>query len=385
MQNECEACAGEWGRSALAFFAPKDLASRAKWGRAWAVFSYVAVLGLLGGLVLVAFVRPTERHAGINGNYRSLFMDMVNGTAHRPFVYRALLPAAIRAASAAVPEGVRQACAEAAAGNRYVRLAFAVFEWETEAAFEFGLAALAMYLCLVGFGHVFVRLANRTCNLSGTGLGNLGLACAALLLLPPFFRYTSFPYDPPQLFLFTLALLLLAQGRRGVAFFGVFALCCINKETAVLLIPLYALAHVRREPQAWRRGWMEVAGLGAIYLAVKLGLTWAFRENPGEVVEFQLAHNLRLFVNGWTFGNVGVFLGLAALTGYRWEEKPLFLKNAFWVVAPPLVALALFLGFIDEWRGYYEAYPIVFCLGLDSVLRIRRALGRDAGDLKLDA
>jgi hypothetical protein len=40
----------------------------------------------------------------------------------------------------------------------------------------------------------------------------------------------------------------------------------------------------------------------------------------------------------------------------------------------PLFGLCLVLGFIDEWRAYYEAYALGFGLILDSILRLKRAL-----------
>lgn len=48
----------------------------------------------------------------------------------------------------------------------------------------------------------------------------------------------------------------------------------------------------------------------------------------------------------------------------------MFLRRGFFVVFIPMAVLALFLGYIDEFRQYYEVYPIAFLLILPSVLDI---------------
>jgi hypothetical protein len=337
----------------------------------WPIIHFI-VIGLLSVVVLIAFLRPSERHWGINGYSKARFMDMVEGRADKPFVYRTLLPSAVRAASLLVPEPVRRAIAERVERTSLTRKAFARFEWDTQAAFQYLLAAFLMLLCFMGFGYGVARLTERLCGLPETGPARLALASAALIGLPPFFRHVSYPYDPATLFLYTFALYFLVRRRQGW-FFLAFLLCCINKETAVLLIPLFGLTGRDRDAPP-RRYWSMLLGLVVVYGVTRSALAYAFRDNPGTFVEFHLARNLGLLTTGWTFTELALLLGFAGLVFFRWSEKPAFLKIAFAVVLPPLLVLALFLGYADELRGYYEAYPIVFGLLVHSVLCLRDAL-----------
>ena len=327
---------------------------------------YFIVLTSLSGLVLVVFLRPTEQHVGINQYSRAKFLDMVEGKAHRPFVSRTLLPTTVRLVSLLAPNQYKQACADLVEQHDLTRRAFGVFGWESQSAFQYLLASVLMFLCFIGFGHCIVRLTERVCDTPETGLTRLLLVAGALVGLPPFFRYTSYPYDPAQLFLFTLALYFLAD-HNSKMFCIAFVACCLNKETAVLLIPLYGLTFHNRYT-SHQRYWGTMLGLVVVYISIESALAWVFRSNPGAFVEFHLAHNVGWLTAGWTFTGLVVFLIIAALVLFRWSEKPAFLRWSFLCVLLPLGTLALFLGFVDEWRGYYEVYPIAFGLIVHSLL-----------------
>lgn len=337
--------------------------------------TYFVALTLLSGLVLVAFLRPTPRHSGINHHYRAKFLDMVEGKAHRPYVYRTLLPTTVRVVSILVPDQCQQACADAVERHGVTTRAFSAFDWESRAAFQYLLASALMLLCFMSFGHCVVRLTEHLCDIPKTGSARILLVTGALVGLPPFLRYTSYPYDPPQLFLFTLAIYFLAV-QRLKPFCIAFVFCCLNKETAVLLIPIAGLTF-RNRCTSDRQYWRTMLGLVVVYVSIKFALSWLFRGNPGSIVEVHPVHNVKWLTAGWTFTDLGVTLSLAALVIFRWSEKPAFLKLSFLCVLPPLVGLALFLGYVDEWRGYYEAYPITFGLLVHSILWLRAFFRQD--------
>jgi hypothetical protein len=331
-------------------------------------FGYPIVLTIISGYVLVIFIRPVSNaHVGINFYERSKFLEMVHGTAYKPFVYRTLLPTTVHVISLVTPNQFRHVFEEVI-GQQYNSL-FMFFGWETSAAYEYVTASILMLVSLMGFGHYSAKLVMRTCKLGDRQKTRVLLATSVLLGLPPFFRYTSYVYDPPQLLLFTMALYFLAalEYRNFVLSF---ILCCVNKETAILLITLYAFLQYKRHlPIQYYWGLLVV--LLALYIGIKSLISYAFRLNPGAFTEFQFSHNLDLLTRGWSFSNIAIVLTLLALLFYQWKEKPLFLKVSFLCIFPPLIMLALFLGYIDEWRGYYEAYPIAFGLIVDSLLRLR--------------
>jgi hypothetical protein len=326
---------------------------------------YLGILILTASFLIWIFLVPSWQHNGINGKHRAKFLDMIEGNAYKPYVYRMLLPTTIRIGSLIVPEDWSEAYTNLVEGRELLIHAFAILHWETRAAFLYLLASLFMLLCFVGFGHVVVLMLEQIYGLPRTISVRILISTVALLGLLPFFRYSSYIYDPPQLFLFTLALYYLSLFRIK-SFFMVFTACCLNKETALLLIPVFGFT-VSRSYASRRQFCYRLLGLLFIYLAIKTGLTLYFLKNPGSFVEYQFKRNVDWIISGWSFINLAFFFILAVLVFFRWREKPFFLKTAFLCVFPPLVLLALFSGYVDEFRIYYEAYPLIFGLSLYSI------------------
>lgn len=334
----------------------------------------VLLLALASGIVLIGFLSSVEgAHVGINEYPRARFVEMVEGEAHTPYVRRALLPTLVRLARAAAPAPLEAACRELAGESGPLAAAFAEFRWESDEAFAFLVGALLMWLCFAGFAPACVRLIETAFDRAFAPWSRLGLTLLALAGLPPMFRYTSYPYDPPQLFLFALALGF-AAARRLRPFVAVFVLCCLNKETALLLVPVAAIAWRHQLPTPARYRSLLFA-LGAIYLVITAALAWHFRGNPGGLVELHLGHTLRTLAAGYSLAALLAALALAALLSYRWREQPAFLRQAWLAVLLPLLGLGLVLGYIDEWRAYYEAYPLTFALLVGAGDRLGLRLG----------
>jgi hypothetical protein len=339
---------------------------------------YWALLASVSLWVLAIFLRPALHHVGINDYERSLFIPMVEGTAHAPYVQRALLPLVIRGLSALVPEGRRAALTRTIEEHHILRRGFAKVHWETAQAHRYFLAFLLMLLCYIGFAHYSARLAIVTVGLTD-GLRTRALvAVPALLCLPPFLIYTSFLYDPAQLLLFAAALFFLAS-RQIAKFAGLFVVCCLNKETAVLLIPVFAVMFRDLSPRS--RYFGVLAWLVICWIGVKGSLVLAFRGNPGSVAEFHLLdHNFHWLTRPWLLEDLVGWSVVGWLLLFRWKEKPRFLTTAFVCILPPLVLFAFFLGYIDEWRGYYEAYPVAVALVTDTLRRLRPVVAAAAGE-----
>lgn len=330
---------------------------------------YVIVLGAVSAYVLLVFLRPSGRHIGINQYERALFLEMVAGTADRPFVSRMLLPVVVRISSALAPEVTHAFFRNLVEQSGDLRFLFRVFGWERQAALQYVIATLLMLVAFMGFGHTGAKLTLLTCGIRDRRrLYSTLFAVTLLALLIPFFKYASYIYDPPQLLLFTMALYFLANAQLR-AFVTIFVLCCLNKETALLLIPIFALGYRQQMPR--RRYFGMLAGLSAVFGATRLLTTLAFRPNAGSLVELHVTdHNLPWFLGEMTATNVIVFMSLLVLLLYRLKEKDRFLRIAFACTLPSLVILTLFLGYIDEWRDYYEAYPVGFAMIVDSLRRL---------------
>lgn len=340
--------------------------------------AYAFLLVAVSGWILLIFLRPEPRSVGINQYERSMFLDMVEGKAYRPFVYRVLLPTTTRVVTNLTPDSVTDACSRFVEQNIFLSGLFGHFRWETSAAYQYTIASLLMLLSFMGFAHYASKFSLHVCGIDSTYRNRSVIAVIALLGLPAFFAYTAFPYDPPQLFLFTLSLYLLAR-QRIAAFALAFGLCTLNKETSVLLILVFAFTVRKWLP---RRQYMAyLAGFVVWYVLVRALIAYLFRNNPGSFVEFHLLdHNLRLLVSEWGFSDLVTWLILLGLVFYRWEKKPEFLRVSFVVVLAPLVILTLFLGLLNEWRDYYEAYPLALALSVDTVYRIDSALRIHEGE-----
>jgi hypothetical protein len=332
---------------------------------------YFFLLIVLSGYVLAIFLKPSDIHAGINHYYRSKFLDMVEGSAYKPFVYRTLLPTAIRVVTSLTPAGVRETFSAFVEQDSFLRKIFYIHEWETSAAYQYFVVSFLMLLCFLGFAHFTTKMTIKFCEISDTTYTRSLLSTLVLMALPQFFTHTSFLYDPPQLLLFTLALYFTGSLKLR-AFVISFVLCCINKETAVLLIPIYALSF--RGHCSTRRYYGVLLLLICCYAFIKSSLWYAFYSNPGTIVEFHFFdHNIKLLSAGLKFTSAPIGFVLLALSLYRWNNLPYFYRVSFLCTLPPLAILALFFGFLDEWRGYYEVYPIAFGIVLHLLLRARVA------------
>jgi hypothetical protein len=333
----------------------------------------VPVLGHLGVLAAAAlalglFLLPGKEHGGINSFDGARFEDMLKGTAPKPYVQRVLLPQTVRAVGLITPDRFELSAATWAESHGLVRGTFVTLGWATGAAYPYFVAALLMYLCFVGFGYACAGLARVGAETCRPGSASPLLATLALYGLTPFFIYGSPVYDPPQLLLFTSSLYFLAR-LAIVRFMLLFVAATLNKETALLLLPIFA---VFCRPSLPRRQYVSVlSALCGIYLAVRVAIFTVFRDNPGALFESHLIDH-SLVPRTWVkiYARTPYFALLLTAAVLFWNRRPRFLKIALLSTLPALVITAVLFGYVDEWRDYYEAYPIVFALAVDFFRRV---------------
>jgi hypothetical protein len=196
-------------------------------------------------------------------------------------------------------------------------------------------------------------------------LGDLRLASLATVLLgyvlPYNFAYTLwYPWDIPGVLFVTLGLVLL-RCRRWTAYYGVFALATVNRETTYLLTLIHCVTALGRD----RRDTIlrHVAAQGGIWLAIKAALYLAFRENRVQGIglfDIQLLRNLGQLARPDVLVTVlrswGMLWIVVALGLQRIEDR--FLRRALLACVVQLVILLL-VGVIEELRVYGEIIPIV--------------------------
>ena len=328
----------------------------------WRWFTLAVLYSLASSLVLFIFIMKPP---GIHGAGGNTFPDMIAGTARKPFVFRQLIPTTVRLVAGVIPTSVTTRLQQMHHGQKRGPL-LAFLQWEPARTHEYLVAALIAFGCFFAFACTLRYLIGRFYDFPSfvSDLAPIG----ALLILPVFFRAAAYIYDPATLCLSTLAVACMVRGAYPL-FYLVFALAAFNKETSILLIPLF-MVHARLQGTPRVTCMWHGLFLGIVWGVIKGYVTVQFRGNRGGFVEFHLLdHNLRLLGEPvYLFYFILVAAAFAALIRHGWGGRPLFLRAGLGITLVPLLALALFLGYIDELRGYYEAVPFLFLLALPTVV-----------------
>ncbi len=265
---------------------------------------------------------------------------MLGGTAWKPYVTRALVPLLTRLTVSVLP----------------VQPEFIATGW--------------MLLSFVGFVFAFRYLV--TAFWPACVLSDALTVFAIVSLLPLMATFSRQMYDFATLFFFTLELGLLAR-RQWKWFLAIFPLACLNRETTFLLSLVFAVHYYPLVERSFLVKMLAAQGL--IYVAIRAPLLWLFKDNPGNAVEVFLPVQLYVLSQIFAFSPIGLLallfvlcgLGILALTLYRWNYKPPFLREAALVTVPLLVVSYLVFGLPFEIRVFYEAYPIVFILCVEPI------------------
>jgi hypothetical protein len=340
-----------------------------------AVWTWCARTEITKGATVIVGPRGERYSSRFNG-----IVDLVEGRSMAPFARRRLLPDLTRLLVRLTPVELWPALERRIEGDcvlaGLVRSQLARLEWRPERYPVLFTATFLIGCSVLGFLFACRRLVTLVYDipswLAGVLGGVLGLA---LLGGNGDWHYLGYPYDFPNAFVFTLALVGLLSGRRW--FVPVFALAAYSKETSVLLILAYVLmAHDRRS----LRFWVTLALLVAVYAAIRGAIALNCTAMDGDFWwPRRNAHYLALRVfYVWWLPFLGVsMVRLVAL----WRHYPPELRRLC-LLAVPLLGLAFFKGWIEEMRQYLELMPIVGLIviqwtlheaGLGHLLRARHA------------
>jgi len=276
----------------------------------------LAAQGVWLTLLWLAYARPFQWPMS------GMLAGLVDGSAPRPFVYRALAPLLVRSLIAVPGVGIQPATV------LVVALSFIGWLWALRWLADLVLPAELPMLATVA------------------AAGPVGLLFVA----------GGYVYDPLTLALFTLSLALIASGRHWRLYAVVYMLMCFCRETAILL-PLVCLA------RAGRRGWPAAVYQAEVWALVRLMLAAAvYGGNPGANFETHWAEHLQWLWN-YPLPNVlalAVYGGALAVAVWRWQTQPPFMRAAA-VVVPAIFAAYWLVGYPGEIRVCLEAYPVL-CL-----------------------
>lgn len=289
----------------------------------------------------------------------------VYGTAPKPYVLRALVPTAVRLVRAAIPDAAALRWRVAIVSDPRVAWRLPLMRWEPEFVLEYLIAAALMHLLLVAF--LFAMRALHACLDPSPGWRRDLVPLAAVLCLPAFFAVGShFLYDLATLVFFALGLVLIER-RRFALLYPLLVLAMLNKETAGLLVAVFA---VRWRGAMPRRAWLaHTAALAAAGGAVRVLLLWTFRESPGGPFLWNARKNLLLFErNGLDVPTLVLLGALLLAVAVRWRREHPLLKAAL-VALPPLVAAYALVGIYGEIRVFYEIVPAGIVWVLNAALQ----------------
>jgi hypothetical protein len=309
-------------------------------------------------LTVLCFVYP-----GFDHYERSRFSDMIYGKAYKPFVTRVLVPGLVRMTTEAIPDRFIPKLKHNLFPNTFSR----GMNWTEQSIIEyyatFCWLGLAIFLTFFGLRSLIVAIYQVPAFISDL------CPLAALVLIPAFFRANSYIYDFATVVTWTWAFVFLFK-RNVWGFYITFILASLNKETSVLLIPLFVVLEYRYLSRSALAKYLGLLSLS--FVLIRGVIFYVFINNPGGSLEFHLFdHNLKLLTN---YGRLAYFLLWTLIwiwmIGSDWSSKPLLLRRSLFMVVLPLIVMTMFFGYIDEYRDYYEALPIMFLLSLPTVLRI---------------
>lgn len=193
----------------------------------------------------------------------------------------------------------------------------------------------------------------------------------------PLFYYA---YDLPAAVLtLAMALVLAREYERPTArgftlYFGLFALATLNRETAVFMLPLFALLFWSRLSM---QRWLGLLALQAgLFVAIQLPLHWLFEGNvnpngrlAGTNYEYHLIQNLGLFASPLYLmlfaARFTAGLYLPVLLWRRYLDRRL--AAALLGFCLPLIAFAFLAGRVVEHRIFIEIAPLMWISALQVI------------------
>lgn len=337
---------------------------------------------ILSGWVLAAFLSHWSLLDGAPRNSLALYLD---SQAHRPFAYRVLAPALVRAVDGALPASIQVFLADEIAPKfhaRYVEplkseyeatlpgiTARADADWsQPRYRRAYVLMVALMWGALTG-ALVLIRRAAWVLGKNALRADTITLLYA--LILPTMFLNGGYFYDFTEQ-LGAAALIVCVLESRWTFALATLLLMQANKETA-LLMTLF-LAPYAWDRMRWRM-WPSLIGALLLCLAMLMWVRWAYSHLPGLPVEWHLAQNLEFWsrASSWTdvenfyAANLALprmsYLYFSAATliwGLYKEVTPTFIAavSALFILA----GLLLTMGYQDEFRNLSLATPFLVLL-----------------------
>ena len=325
--------------------------------------AWAAVYLYAGCLVTYLFLH----FGGLDFNLRVPFDEMVNGTAAKPYVGRMLVPMIIHGIDTFSPDGLKSAVISVFISKFFLPdfQGFTGYEPNLFTTCVFIILAVAMYAgAAFGGRAAFIALYGK----QGFVANVVGLLY--VLCIPLWFRYNNYIYDPMTILLVTWILYAAARGNVWLCCV-LFAFACVNKETAILLLPVIVFGIYKTRHRYVALG----AGLGlfVVYVLVQAYRSGHFDANKGAWLEPHLGYHQASLLSDFPVSFfyalfVMVVLFWLALSGIR--RKPFILVLGLGCTFLPLFIGSIFYGYVDEIRALYDSYPFLLMLAMPTALAL---------------
>lgn len=249
---------------------------------------------------------------GLNDRYyRNNLQRMLDGTAHKPYVYRQLLPTIANSIEELMPPSIVLKVTEV--------YQFGPFKYYTKANNLVNQSASYKFKWIIvywaGFGFLFFSLFVMREILLYYDISALASAlapCILCLSLPIIQTIGGHVYDFSEIFFMSLAVLLTLR-KRYFYLLPVAAIATFNKETFLLFI-LTLYPFLREDGSKIRAHTFFILQLG-IALFVNVWIKTLFLNNQGGTVEFHVMENLKNYLNPISYFQVDDSYGLFAPRG----------------------------------------------------------------------
>lgn len=233
-----------------------------------------------------------------------------------------------------------------------------------------GLSYETAALILIATSGAFFFFALLFMIRTSWGASSTTMEVLALLLLAGFmmvFQKHTKPYDLATAFFFTLALTFMARWNL-IGYLLTFTLSCINKETTILLLPVFMVYYWRRMKPV-ERYWVYVLAQVLIFVDVQVAIRHVFGDAPGVSVWFSPAENIQAYGIDplRSLIHVAVIGVVLWLVVGNWQLKPIFLRTAFVIMVPVLGLLYIVAGQAFEYRVFAECFSVTALLAIQGV------------------
>ena len=278
---------------------------------------------------------------GFDFNHVAKYLDMIDGSAQRPFVTRALIPQTIHLISDITPETVKNEI-----NNFPERSGLASFitseaedhhntYYQNAKAFicanrfyDYTIGAIIVYLSIFLFIIVFRKLL-KTVYVASNLFYDL-TAIIAQLLVTTCFIEGHYIYDFPSLFFSVLFVYLMLNEKWSLLLLQ-FTFFAFHKETSIFFIILFVLMWYYKRNIEKKKFALITIYFCSIYIFARILYNIIFHNNFGESLELHLIHNIMFFMTKLDISNAISYLVIFFLIFYKWSLKPASIKLYFFM------------------------------------------------------